>query len=89
MIHLDYSNEVKNRLKRVEGQIRGILRMMEEEKDCKSVTSQLSAARTAVDRSIALIVAENLQQCLKESEINEEDPSQLVQEAIDLLVKSR
>lgn len=89
MIHLDYSNEVKNRLKRVEGQIRGILRMMEEEKDCKSVTSQLSAARTAVDRSIALIVAENLQQCLKESDENEEDTSQLVQEAIDLLVKSR
>lgn len=86
---MDYSNDVKNRLKRVEGQIRGILRMMEEEKECKDVTSQLSAARTALDRSIALIVAENLQQCVTDSHNNNEDNSELVKEAIDLLVKSR
>ncbi len=86
---MDYSNEVKNRLKRVEGQIRGILRMMEEEKECKDVTSQLSAARTALDRSIALIVAQNLQQCVKDSHENNEDTSELVKDAIDLLVKSR
>lgn len=86
---MDYSNDVKNRLKRVEGQIRGILRMMEEEKTCKDVTSQLSAARTALDRSMALIVAENLQQCVEDNQDKGEDTSQLVQEAIDLLVRSR
>ncbi|HLR59868.1 MAG TPA: metal-sensitive transcriptional regulator [Pseudogracilibacillus sp.] len=86
---VNYSNEVKNRLKRVEGQVRGILRMMDEEKDCKDVTSQLSAARTALDRSIALIVAENLQKCVTDSQGNEEETSQIVKEAIDLLVKSR
>ena len=86
---MEYSKEVKNRLKRVEGQVRGILRMMEEEKECKEVTSQLSAARTAIDRSIALIVAENLQQCVKDSHDKGEDTSQLVKDAIDLLVKSR
>ncbi len=86
---MDYSNEVKNRLKRVEGQIRGILRMMDEEKECKDVTSQLSAARTALDRSMAVIVAENLQQCVTDSHGNEEETSQQVKEAIDLLVKSR
>jgi len=86
---MDYSNEVKNRLKRVEGQIRGVLRMMEEEKECKDVTSQLSAARTALDRSIALIVAENLKQCVTDSQNSDEENSEMVQEAIDLLVKSR
>ena len=86
---MDYSNEVKNRLKRVEGQIRGVLRMMEEEKECKDVTSQLSAARTALDRSIALIDAENLKQCVTDSQNSDEENSEMVQEAIDLLVKSR
>ena len=42
---MDYSDQVKNRVKRIEGQLRGILRMMEEEKDCKDVITQLSAAK--------------------------------------------
>jgi DNA-binding FrmR family transcriptional regulator len=43
---------MKNRVKRIEGQLRGILKMMEENKDCKDVITQLSAARTAVNRTI-------------------------------------
>lgn len=86
---MEFTTEVKNRLKRVEGQVRGVLRMMEEEKECKDVISQLSAARTALDRSIALIVAQNLQQCVENKTEKGEDSSDVVQEAIDLLVKSR
>ena len=61
-----YDKKVKNRLKRSEGQIRGVLKMMEKEKDCKDVVTQLSAIRTSIDRAIGLIVAENLAQCLRE-----------------------
>lgn len=86
---MEYTPAIKNRLKRIEGQVRGILKMMEEEKDCKQVVSQLSAARSALDRSIASIVAENLQLCLEEQNERGEDSSEVVQEAIELLVKSR
>ncbi|TXL67797.1 metal-sensitive transcriptional regulator [Cerasibacillus terrae] len=86
---MEYTSQVKNRLKRVEGQVRGVLRMMDEEKECKDVISQLSAARSALDRAIALIVAENLQVCVKEQYENGEESSDVVQEAIQLLVKSR
>ncbi len=86
---MDYTPAIKNRLKRVEGQVRGILKMIENEKDCKDVISQLSAARSALDRSIASIVAENLQQCLTEQSDRGEDTSEIVEEAIELLVKSR
>lgn len=86
---MEYSPAIKNRLKRIEGQVRGILKMMEEEKECKDVISQLSAARSALDRSIASIVAENLQLCLEEQSEDAEDTSDIVQEAIELLVKSR
>jgi DNA-binding FrmR family transcriptional regulator len=44
---MDYNEQITNRLKRIEGQLRGILRMMEENKDCKDVITQLSAARAA------------------------------------------
>lgn len=82
-----YEKNVKNRLKRSEGQIRGVLNMMEEEKDCKDVVTQLSAIRTSIDRAIGLIVAENLAQCLREE--SDEENSESIQEAINLIVKTR
>lgn len=86
---MDYSDEIKNRLKRMEGQVRGILRMMEEEKHCKDVVSQLSAVRNAADKAIATIVAANLEKCILEEQANGRETSKVVQEAIALLVKSR
>ncbi len=88
-MELEFTPEIKNRLKRVEGQVRGILRMMEEEKECKDVISQLSAARSALDRVIAYIVAQNLQQCVEDQYEKGENSSEVVNEAIQLLVKSR
>ncbi|SFA78194.1 Metal-sensitive transcriptional repressor [Bacillus sp. UNCCL13] len=35
---MDYDDQIKNRLKRIEGQLRGILRMMDENKECKDVS---------------------------------------------------
>lgn len=84
-----YSDELKARLKRIEGQVRGVLRLMEEGKSCKDVVSQLSAVRNASDRAIAQIVAENLQQCILEEQASGGDTNKLVQQAIELLVKSR
>ena len=55
---MEYNQDIKNRLKRIEGQIRGVLRMIEEEKDCKEVITQLTASRSAMDRTIGLIVNE-------------------------------
>jgi DNA-binding FrmR family transcriptional regulator len=86
---MEYTKEVTNRMKRLEGQVRGVLKMMEEEKHCKDVVTQLSAVRTAVDRTLGLIVAKNLEACIRESEeegINAEDA---IQEAVNMLVRSR
>lgn len=87
---MEYNDKVKNRLKRVEGQIKGILRMMEEGKDCKEVITQLSASRTAIDRTIGVIVSENLVECIRQMENSDERTHEdVVKEAVDLLVKSR
>lgn len=83
-----YDEKVKIRLKKASGQLNAVLRMMEEGQDCKDVVTQLSAVRSAVDRTIGIIVAENLTQCLTNIETKEEK-DELVKQAIDLLVKSR
>jgi DNA-binding FrmR family transcriptional regulator len=90
-IHMDYnySDDIKRRLKRIEGQVRGVLKMMDEQKNCKDVVAQLSAVRNASDKAIAQIVAENLQRCLLEEQAAGGDTSKLVKEAVELLVKSR
>lgn len=85
-----YTEAMKLRLRRIEGQIRGVLRLMEEEKPCKEVVSQLSAVRNASDKAIAQIVAENLHQCiLAEQAAGNTNTEKIVHEAIELLVKSR
>jgi DNA-binding FrmR family transcriptional regulator len=87
---MDFNDQMKNRVKRIEGQLRGILKMMEENKDCKDVITQLSATRSAIDRTIGVIVSSNLVDCVqKANEQGEKSMEELVQEAVNLLVKSR
>lgn len=84
-----YGTKTANRVKRIEGQLRGVLRMMEEEKSCKDVITQLSAVRSAVDRTIGVIVSENLLDCVTTAEEDAEKVNEVIREAMDLVVKSR
>jgi len=86
---MEYNDQIKNRVKRMEGQLRGILKMMEENKECKDVITQLSAVRTAVDRTMGVIVSSNLVECVLEAEKSGEKTDDLIKVAVSLLVKSR
>ncbi|WP_430789818.1 metal-sensitive transcriptional regulator [Virgibacillus flavescens] len=87
---MEYDDKVQNRVKRIEGQVRGLVKMMEEEKDCREVVSQMTAVRNAMDRTAALIVSTNLERCIREEQQNGGKNSEdLIKEAVNLLVKSR
>jgi DNA-binding FrmR family transcriptional regulator len=87
---MEYNTQIQNRVKRIEGQLRGILRMMEENKDCREVITQLSAVRTAVDRTMGVIVSSNLVECVQKAKDHEDKNTEdLIKEAVNLLVKSR
>lgn len=86
---MDYNDQVKNRLKRIEGQVRGVLKMMDEGKECQDIVSQMSAVRNALDRTIGVVVSENLEQCLRQQIERGEDTEDTIKEAVSLLVKSR
>jgi DNA-binding FrmR family transcriptional regulator len=53
-----------NRIKRAQGQLAGVLRMIEEGRDCEDVVTQLAAVSRALDRAGFAIVATGLRQCL-------------------------
>ncbi len=55
---------VINRIKRAQGQLAGVLRLIEEGRDCEDVVTQLAAVSKALDRAGFSIVATGLQQCL-------------------------
>ena len=55
---------VINRIKRAQGQLAGVLRLLEEGRDCEDVVTQLAAVSKALDRAGFAIVATGLQQCL-------------------------
>lgn len=59
---------VINRIKRAQGQLAGVLRMLEEGRECEDVVTQLAAVSRALDRAGFAIVATGLQQCLANGE---------------------
>lgn len=64
----DELKSVLNRLRRAQGQISGVIKMIEEGRDCEDVVTQLAAASRALDRAGFAIIATGLQQCLTDPE---------------------
>lgn len=55
---------VTNRLKRAQGQLSAVIRMLEQGEECEDVVTQLAAVSKALDRAGFAIVATGLKQCL-------------------------
>ncbi|GHH00245.1 metal-sensitive transcriptional regulator [Streptomyces lanatus] len=64
----DDLKSVLNRLRRAQGQISGVIKMIEEGRDCEDVVTQLAAASRALDRAGFAIIATGLQQCIADPE---------------------
>lgn len=84
MDHLQRKQDKKAlilRLKRIEGQLRGLQRLIDEDASCESVAQQLSAARRALDKTFHSLVG-----CLIESRLSAKGNAHLdVKHALDIL----
>lgn len=60
----DHKRALVLRLKRIEGQLRGVQRLIEEEAPCEAIAQQLSASRKALDKAYHTMVG-----CLIESQL--------------------
>ncbi|MEO6125373.1 MAG: metal-sensitive transcriptional regulator [Ilumatobacteraceae bacterium] len=60
--------DLTRRLRRVEGQLRGIQQMLADERDCRDIVTQMSAASKALDQAGFLLVASGLTWCIAHPE---------------------
>ena len=77
------------RLKRSEGQLRGIQKMMEEERDCVDIITQLTAVRSSVDRIIELMITENLTSCINDPLDDPQAQKERLEKAVKYLIKRK
>ena len=83
--------ELLGRLARIEGQIRGVSRMVEEDRYCIDVLTQISAVRAALERVSLGLLDEHARHCMLGEGEAPADPSEQVQElmgAVGRLVNS-
>jgi len=66
--------QVLNRLRRAQGQLAGVISMIEEGRDCKDVVTQLAAVSKALDRAGFKIVATGLRECLTGNDEDAREP---------------
>lgn len=72
----DATKTAISRLRRAEGQIGGVIRMLEDGRDCKDVVTQLAAVSRALDKAGFSVVASGLKQCLSDPD-NELDVAEM------------
>ncbi len=82
--------QVLNRLKRVEGQVRGLANMVEDGRYCIDVLTQLRAARAALNRVEQIMLKEHLSHCIEHAIVSGSAGEQRkkASELIELLVRS-
>lgn len=74
-----------NRLRRLEGQIRGLQTMVETGKDCEAVLTQIMAAKSALNQVGLHIIGHSMKTCLVDDSIKDRD--ELIDEAIKVFLK--
>ncbi len=82
--------QLRNRLSRIEGQVRGVARMIDEERYCIDVLTQVTAIQKALDRVAMELVSDHTRQCVVGADGNEQQQrTDELLTAIDRLVSRR
>ena len=76
-----------NRLRRIEGQIRGLQRMVEQDQYCIDVLTQVSAATKALQSFALALLEEHMATCVVDAASNSADAGVKVKEAADAIAR--
>jgi len=82
----EVKTELQRRLRRIEGQARGVQRMIEEGRDCKDILQQLAAIRSAAHQASLVLVRSYATQCLNQPETRGSS-AELVDELVSVLAR--
>ncbi len=84
-----YPKPIMNRLRRIEGQLRGVLNMMEREQGCRDIITQLSAIRAGVERVQMYVIGSNMERCIRDEVTSGMSSDEAIQEVIHALMQIR
>ena len=80
-------DDVKKRLRRIEGQVRGVEKMVDDDRDCHEIIQQLAAIRAAVQQASLLVVRSYAAQCLFEPHPGE-NQQEVIEDLISVLSRA-
>ena len=86
-MELEDSDDLILRLKKIEGQVRGLQRMVEEKRDCQDIITQLLAVRAGLDQAGLQLITTNIHDCLSAERVGDEQAARSLEQAIRLWVK--
>lgn len=83
--------QIYKRLRRIEGQVRGITKMVEDDRYCIDVIHQIQAARAALGRVEEVVLHQHAETCVQSAikSGNESDQQEKISELLDLISRSR
>jgi len=86
MIDADTKAKVLGRLRRIEGQVQGVQRMVEEDKYCVDILLQLAAVQGAVEQAQKLLLGQHIESCVADAirSGNSRDRQKKVAELLDV-----
>lgn len=80
----DVKLDLQNRLRRLEGQARGVQRMLDEGRDCRAILQQLAAIRAAANQAALVLVRSYATQCMQQKS-GGQSATDLVEELVSVL----
>jgi DNA-binding FrmR family transcriptional regulator len=79
---------LRNRLSRIEGQIRGINTMIEQESDCREVLRQLTAVRASIQSTTRFFLESVVEECSNPSNVDRLSQQEITSELLELIANS-
>jgi DNA-binding FrmR family transcriptional regulator len=90
MVKKPVSKEVLNtRLNRIEGQLRGLRKMIDEDKDCENILIQLTAIRGGIESIGSLVLKNYMTLCMSKKLGSEMDNVEALSKAVSIWMKSK
>lgn len=81
------NKDIINRLKRAEGQLRGIQKMIEDDKECIDIVTQLTAVRSSINHTMGIVISNKINQIIENPVKDKEKQEEKLQKALELIIK--
>lgn len=87
--YYEQKNDLLNRLKRIEGQVKGIQRMIEDDKYCVDVLTQVAAVKAAIDKVGGMLLKSHAMGCIKGAIMadDKEKSAAMIDELVNVVLK--